>query len=71
MKALFVCGSLNQTKMMHKIAQHLPQFDAYFTPFFCDGLGRLVQRSGALDFTVLGGRFCVRPCNISPNRGGL
>jgi len=57
MKALFVCGSLNQTKMIHKISQHLPQFDAYFTPFFCDGLGRWVQRSGALDFTVLGGRF--------------
>ncbi len=57
MKALFVCGSLNQTKMMHGISQHLPQFDAYFTPFFCDGLGKFVQRSGALDFTVLGGRF--------------
>jgi hypothetical protein len=57
MKALFVCGSLNQTKMMHGISRHLPQFDAYFTPFFCDGLGTLVQRSGALDFTVLGGRF--------------
>jgi hypothetical protein len=57
MKALFVCGSLNQTKMMHQISLHLPQFDAYFTPFFCDGLGCLVQRSGALDFTVLGGRF--------------
>jgi hypothetical protein len=57
MKALFVCGSLNQTRMMHKISQHLPQFDSYFTPFFCDGLGQFVQRSGALDFTVLGGRF--------------
>ena len=57
MKALFVCGSLNQTKMMHQISKHLPHFDSYFTPFFCDGLGRFVQRSGALDFTVLGGRF--------------
>lgn len=57
MKALFVCGSLNQTKMMYNISRHLPEFDAYFTPFFCDGLGTLVQRSGALDFTVLGGRF--------------
>ena len=57
MKALFVCGSLNQTKMMHRVSQHLPQFDAYFTPFFCDGPGKLVQRSGLLDFTVLGGRF--------------
>lgn len=57
MKALFVCGSLNQTKMMHQVAQHLPQFDANFTPYFCDGPGRLIQRTGALDFTVLGGRF--------------
>jgi hypothetical protein len=43
--------------MMYEISRRLPQFDAYFTPFFCDGVGRLVQRSGALDFTVLGGRF--------------
>lgn len=57
MKALFVCGSLNQTRMMFQVSRHLPQFDAYFTPYFCDGPGRLVQRTGALDFTVLGGRF--------------
>lgn len=57
MKALFICGSLNQTKMMYQVSRHLPQFDAYFTPYFCDGPGRLVQRTGALDFTVLGGRF--------------
>lgn len=57
MKALFVCGSLNQTKMMYRISRHMPQFDSYFTPYFCDGLGRLAQRTGALDFTVLGGRF--------------
>jgi hypothetical protein len=57
MKALFICGSPNQTRMMHQIAQHLPQFDRYFTPYFCDGLGKMVQRTGLLDFTVLGGRF--------------
>lgn len=57
MKALFVCGSLNQTRMMHQVSKHLPQFDCWFTPFFCDGLGHYVQRTGALDFTVLGGRF--------------
>jgi hypothetical protein len=57
MKALFICGSLNQTKMMHQIARHLPQFDRYFTPYFCDGFGKLLQRTGLLDFTVLGGRF--------------
>lgn len=57
MKALFVCGSLNQTRMMHQVSQHLPQFERYFTPYFCDGMGTLVQRTGVLDFTVLGGRF--------------
>jgi hypothetical protein len=57
MKALFICGSLNQTKMMHQVSRHLPQFDHYFTPYFCDGFGRVVQRTGALEFTVLGGRF--------------
>lgn len=57
MKALYICGSLNQTRMMHSIAQHLPQFEAYFTPYFCDGWMRVLQRQGWLDFTVLGGRF--------------
>lgn len=57
MKALFICGSLNQTRMMYQISHHLPQFEARFTPYFCDGAGRLVQRTGALDFTVLGGKF--------------
>ncbi|WP_052808174.1 hypothetical protein [Methyloterricola oryzae] len=57
MKALFICGSLNQTRMMYQISLHLPQFHANFTPYFCDGPGRLVQRTGALDFTVLGGEF--------------
>jgi hypothetical protein len=69
MKALFVCGSLNQTKMMHRVSQHLPQFDRYFTPYFCDGLGKLVQRSGALDFTVLGGRFLERTLRYLEEQG--
>ena len=69
MKALFVCGSLNQTKMMHKISKHLPQFDSYFTPFFCDGFGLLVQRSGALDFTVLGGRFVQQTMRYLTEQG--
>ncbi len=36
---------------------HLPQFDCYYTPYFCDGFIKLVQRTGLLDCTVLGGRF--------------
>ena len=69
MKALFVCGSLNQTRMMYEVARHLPQFDAFFTPFFCDGPGRLVQRTGLLDFTVLGGRFQTQTMRFLTERG--
>jgi hypothetical protein len=57
MKALFICGSLNQTKMIYQVARHLPQFDAYFTPYYGEGLLRLLQRVGVLDFTVMGGSF--------------
>lgn len=69
MKALFVCGSLNQTKMMYRISQYLPQFDGYFTPYFCDGLGGIAQRSGALNFTVLGGRFVQQTLRFLDEQG--
>jgi len=69
MKALFICGSLNQTKMMYEIARHLPQLDSFFTPYFCDGPGRWVQRTGALDFTVLGGRFQRRTLEFLREKG--
>ena len=55
-KILFICGSLNQTTMLHKIAQHMQDYDCYFTPYYTDGIEDLVSRTGLLDFTVLGGR---------------
>ena len=55
MKALYICGSLNQTKMVHKVSLQLPQLEAYFTPYYGDGFLKLAQRLGLLDFTVLGG----------------
>jgi len=56
-KVLFICGSLNQTTIMHKISQHLSEFDCYFTPYYGDGLIKLLNNYGVLDFTVMGGRF--------------
>jgi hypothetical protein len=54
---LFICGSLNQTTMLHRIARHLmDEYDCYFTPFYADGLIDLAARAGWMDFTVLGGR---------------
>jgi hypothetical protein len=54
---LFICGSLNQTTMMHRISQSLvDEFDCYFTPFYGDGLIDLATRVGLMNFTILGGR---------------
>ena len=54
---LFICGSLNQTTMLHRIAWHLmDEYDCYFTPFYADGMIDMAARAGWMDFTVLGGR---------------
>jgi hypothetical protein len=56
-KILFICGSLNQTTMMYKISQQLPEFDQYFTPYYADGLLGFFADKGMFDFTVVGGKF--------------
>jgi hypothetical protein len=53
---LFICGSLNQTTMMHKIAQQLEGYDCFFTPYYADGMEDFAARVGLLNFCVLGGR---------------
>ena len=54
---LFICGSLNQTTQMHKIARHsMKEHDCYFTPYYGDGIVNLLAKIGWLNFTVLGGR---------------
>jgi len=53
---LFICGSLNQTIMMHHIARNLPEYNCFFTPFYADGLLGCLSQYGLLDFTILGGR---------------
>lgn len=56
-KILYICGSLNQTSMLHKISLELPDYDAYFTPYYADGKENLVAKLGLLDFSILGGKF--------------
>ena len=43
---LFICGSLNQTTMMHKIAQQLEGYDCFFTPYYADGMEDFAARWG-------------------------
>jgi hypothetical protein len=56
-KILFICGSLNQTTIMHQIANHLENHECCFTPYYGDGVVKALADRGMLDFTVLGGRF--------------
>ncbi len=68
-KVLFICGSLNQTTIMHKISQHLSGFDCYFTPYYGDGIIKLLNNYGVLDFTVMGGRFRQQTENYLKKEG--
>lgn len=56
-KVLFICGSLNQTTMMHQISQHLGNYDCYFTPYYGDGWIKYGVSKGYGKFSILNGPF--------------
>ncbi len=56
-RILFICGSLNQTTMLHKIASCLPEAESVFSPYYSDGALRWLGQQGYLDWTILGGAF--------------
>jgi hypothetical protein len=63
LKALFICGSLNQTKQMHQIARALPECEAFYTPYYGEGFVEVCRKLGLVDFTILGWpwrRRCMR-----------
>lgn len=51
---LFICGSLNQTTMMHQISLHLSDYHCYFTSYFAEGILNVLANSGLLDRSILG-----------------
>lgn len=53
-KALFICGSVNQTRQMHQVALNLPECEAFYTAYYGDGFVELCRRLGFIDFTILG-----------------
>jgi hypothetical protein len=57
---LFVCGSMNQTTQMHKIARMLPEYEHAYTPYYCDGYTEIMRKLGLLEFTVAGSSFVKR-----------
>ncbi len=53
-RVLFMCGSLNQTTQMHQIAQELPEFEHYYSPFYGDRFLKALNQLSLIEFTVLG-----------------
>lgn len=54
-RVLFICGSIHQTKQMLAIASQLPDVDAWFTPYYVDGVMEWCRRRGLIDMTIAGG----------------
>src|ERR1700759_3735261 len=69
-KALFICGSINQTKQMHAVSRELGEFDAWFTPFFVHGFLDRARQAHLLDTTIAGFPW-VRRCNAYLDQHGL
>lgn len=57
-RILYICGSMNQTTQMHKISQELPDYGAYFTPYYSQGYWYIqtLKSVGLMDFSILGGQ---------------
>lgn len=56
-KILFICGSLNQTTMMHQISRYFDDCQCFFTPYYADGIIQYMAQKGLLNFTILAGKF--------------
>jgi hypothetical protein len=69
-KALFICGSINQTKQMHAVARELEEFDAWYTPFFVHGFLDQARRAHLLDTTIAGYPW-VAKCSAYLDEHGL
>ena len=59
-RALFICGSLNQTTQLHAVATQLPECRAFFTPFYATGVVNLPRHAGLFENTILGNKLRQR-----------
>lgn len=54
---MFICGSLNQTTMLHQVSGFFSGEEVYFSPYYADGVEGALAKTGVLDFSILGGKF--------------
>lgn len=59
-RILFICGSMNQTTQLHKVSEHLRQYEHGFSPFYCDGFDEILRRLGLMEFTIIGNKLAGR-----------
>jgi hypothetical protein len=59
-KILFICGSINQTTQMHQIAKALPDYEAWYTPYYSDGLEKALYHARLAEMTVMGNKLIQR-----------
>lgn len=62
-KVLFICGTLNQTTMMHQISCYLNEYHCFFTPYYADNFIDTLADKGYLDFSILGGHLKEKTIN--------
>lgn len=51
---------MNQTTQMHQIAEHLPEYEHAFSPYYCDGPIEMLRRLRLIEFTIAGKKLAGR-----------
>lgn len=59
-RALFICGSINQTSQLHQVARALPEVESWFSPFFGNSLVDLGRKLRFLETTIGGNKLRQR-----------
>ncbi len=68
-RVLFIGGSVNQTKQMLAVAAALPNIDAHFTPYYCDGFLEAARRLRLVEWTILGHSWRQDSLELLKSRG--
>ena len=60
---------MNQTTQMHQISEHLPEYEHFFSPYYCDGPIEILRRLGQIEFTIAGNKLAGRCRGYLQNHG--
>jgi hypothetical protein len=76
-RALFICGSINQTTQLHQVAQQLVECDCFFSTYYDDGYPETLKRLRLTEATPLGYKLSARTLayfqhhNLALDQAGL